>query len=95
MDFLTSTARDHIVTWSLGDWLDLNPDTTSQASNLTPVAQTSTAGYYWMSRRLAEYAEILGYDRRLSEHYGALAERIRERFNREFLDPRTGIYAEN
>ena len=95
VDFLTSTARDHIVTWSLGDWLDLNPDTTSQASNLTPVAQTSTAGYYWMSRRLAEYAEILGYDRRLSEHYGALAERIRERFNREFLDPRTGIYAEN
>nr|WP_302385405.1 family 78 glycoside hydrolase catalytic domain [uncultured Alistipes sp.] len=79
VDFLTSTARDHIVTWSLGDWLDLNPDTTSQASNLTPVAQTSTAGYYWMSRRLAEYAEILGYDRRLSEHYGALAERIRER----------------
>ena len=51
------------------------------------MAQTSTAGYYWMSRRLAEYAEILGYDRRLSEHYGALAERIRERFNREFLDP--------
>ena len=44
VDFLTSTARDHIVTWSLGDWLDLNPDTTSQASNLTPVAQTSTGG---------------------------------------------------
>ena len=74
VDFLSSTAEDHIISWSLGDWLDLNPDPNSQASNLTPVAQTSTAGYYWMSRKLADYAH---------------------KFNREFLDYETGIYAEN
>ena len=95
VDFLSSTAEDHIISWSLGDWLDLNPDPNSQASNLTPVAQTSTAGYYWMSRKLADYAQILGYDKRLSEHYRELADSIKDKFNREFLDYETGIYAEN
>lgn len=94
VDFMSSTAKDYIITWSLGDWLDLNEDTTSQASNLTPVAQTSTAGYYWMSRKLAEYAEILGYDQRLADYYRTLSEKIKDRFNEEFLDPETGIYAE-
>ena len=93
VDFLSSTAEDHIISWSLGDWLDLDPN--SQASNLTPVAQTSTAGYYWMSRKLADYAQILGYDKRLSEHYRELADSIKDKFNREFLDYETGIYAEN
>lgn len=95
VDFLSSTAEDHIISWSLGDWLDLNPDPNSQASNLTPVAQTSTAGYYWMSRKLADYAQILGYDKRLLEHYRELADSIKDKFNREFLDYETGIYAEN
>lgn len=93
VDFLSSTAEDHIISWSLGDWL--NPDPNSQASNLTPVAQTSTAGYYWMSRKLADYAQILGYDKRLLEHYRELADSIKDKFNREFLDYETGIYAEN
>lgn len=48
-----------------------------------------------MSRKLADYAQILGYDKRLSEHYRELADSIKDKFNREFLDYETGIYAEN
>lgn len=95
VDFLGSTAEDHILSWSLGDWLDLNPDPTSQASNLTPVALTSTAGYYWMIKSVADYAEILGYDKRVSARYRELAALVKERFNRKFLDRETGVYWEN
>jgi len=95
VDYMGSTANNYIVSWSIGDWLDLNPDITSQASYLTPVAQTSTVAYFWMSSKVAEYARLLGYDKRLSDTYSSLSSVIRDKYNEKFLDYETGLYAEN
>ena len=55
MWILSSPTCQGISSRGLWGLARLNPDPNSQASNLTPVAQTSTAGY-WMSRKLADYA---------------------------------------
>ncbi|MDR0395535.1 MAG: glycoside hydrolase family 78 protein, partial [Tannerella sp.] len=83
-DFVASTAKDDLVYWSLGDWLQ-------PRYNLTSVEQTSTAGYFWMNERVAAYARMLG-KKDLAEKYAAHAERIRSKFNETFLDRETGRY---
>lgn len=91
IDFVASTASDDLVYWQLGDWLELNH---GKNTRLTPVVQTSTAGYYWMNERLSAYARILGKDV-VSEQYAANAVRISNKFNAAFLDRETGWYAKN
>jgi alpha-L-rhamnosidase len=83
-DFVASTAKDDLVHWSLGDWLQAR-------GKLTSVEQTSTAGYYWMNERVAAYARMLG-KKDIAEKYAAHAERIKNKFNSTFLDEETGWY---
>ena len=83
-DFVASTAKDDLVYWSLGDWLQAR-------YNLTSVEQTSTAGYFWMNKLVAEYARMLG-KKDIAEKYAAHAERIKAKFNDTFLDRETGWY---
>ncbi|MDR1098027.1 MAG: family 78 glycoside hydrolase catalytic domain, partial [Tannerella sp.] len=83
-DFVASTAKDDLVYWSLGDWLQARGD-------LTPIEQTSTAGYYWMNERVAAYADMLG-KKDIADKYAAHAERIKNTFNDTFLDRETGWY---
>jgi len=91
VDFVASTADDDFVYWQLGDWLDLEH---GKNPRLTPVVQTSTAGFYWMNERLSVYAAILGQDD-LSKRYAANAKRIVDKFNAAFLNRETGWYAVN
>ena len=91
VDFVASTAKDDLVSWQLGDWLELNH---GRPDRLTPEIQTSTAGYYWMNERLSAYAGLLGKDA-LSAQYAANAKRICDKFNAAFLDRETGWYAKN
>ncbi|MDR1813742.1 MAG: family 78 glycoside hydrolase catalytic domain [Tannerella sp.] len=90
VDFLTVTARDDTVNWSLGDWLDAAHK--SFTPGLTPVVQTSTAGYYWMTYLVSRYASMLNKND-VAEKYAANAQRIRQNFNKYFLDPQTGWYS--
>jgi alpha-L-rhamnosidase len=83
-DFVASTAKDDLVYWSLGDWLQAR-------YNLTSVEQTSTAGYYWMNERVSTYARMLG-KKDIADRYAAHAVRIKDRFNDNFLDRETGWY---
>ncbi|MDR1593183.1 MAG: hypothetical protein LBS43_01705, partial [Prevotellaceae bacterium] len=83
-DFVASTAKDDLVYWSLGDWLQAR-------GNLTSVEQTSTAGYFWMNERVAAYARMFG-KKDIAEKYAAHAERIKAKFNDTFLDRETGWY---
>ncbi|MDR2641592.1 MAG: glycoside hydrolase family 78 protein [Planctomycetaceae bacterium] len=83
-DFVASTAKDDLVYWSLGDWLQARYD-------LTSVEQTSTAGYYWMNERVAVYARMLG-KKDIADKYIVHAERIKNKFNDTFLDKETGWY---
>lgn len=92
VDFLATTADDGIVSWSLGDWLDMNH--THRATGTTPVAITSTIGYYYMCDRLSAFARKLGRPI-LAEQYAEKALHIRDRFNGMFLNRETGWYKEN
>ena len=89
VDYVSTTAKDDLVYWSLGDWLDMTHN--GNGPGLTPVVQTSTAGYYWMNERLAAFGKILGKDT-ISSYYSKKAQRIKDKFNASFLDRNSGWY---
>jgi alpha-L-rhamnosidase len=80
MAFLETKAKDHILTQCLGDHETLAPRST---------AVSSTAYYYWTACLCRDFAEILGKTGEV-RRYDALAGRIRDAFNRTFLDAKTG-----
>lgn len=93
-DFISSTADDSLlVHWSLGDWLDLKQWSNGWGPGLTPIVQTSTACYAWMSNELAQNARLLG-ETELVTRYEDLHNRIKANFNHSFLDTETGWYKE-
>lgn len=81
VDWVGSTAQDKVVSWSLGDWLELNH---GKPSRLTPVPVTSTAGYYHLANLLAGHARILGRSEDAGK-YARLADDIRAAYNARFL----------
>ena len=94
VDFVMSTASNDLVYWSLGDWLDLKHGTNGWGPGLTPIVQTSTACLYYMSDQLAANASLLGKDDMVRQ-YRQQANRIKEVYNRQFLDRKTGWYHPN
>jgi alpha-L-rhamnosidase len=95
VDYLTSTSRDHLVDWSLGDWLEVGARPTVTDHSLpkrSPIIQTTTAGYYFAAMAAVRAAGLLGKPDD-ARHYQELAEQIKASFNRHFLDPQTGLYA--
>jgi len=91
VDYVSTTAKDDLVYWSLGDWLDMTHN--RKGPGLTPVEQTSTAAYYWMNERLAAFGRILGKDS-IADQYSKKAQMIKEKFNAAFLNNNTGWYKE-
>jgi alpha-L-rhamnosidase len=87
--YLASTAHGELVDWWLGDWLE--PGCHGRPKR-TPIVQTSTAGYYYAVMATARTAAALGKPADAGR-YLAHAARIRDAFNRRFLDPATGLYA--
>jgi alpha-L-rhamnosidase len=85
VDFLTSTAKDGIVGWGLPDWLR------RPGSELTGTELISTVYYKHQAQLVAEMATRLGKKEDAAK-YRALAESIRETFNRKFFDPAAGCY---
>lgn len=93
IDYLTSKALDNLVVYGLGDWGDF-PSMEEHVgwAQLTPISLTSTATYYWNVATLAEAATILDRPDD-AKKYTALAEKIRQVFNRAFFNPKTNWYA--
>jgi hypothetical protein len=89
--YLGSRADGHIVSHGLGDWYDIGPKPPGVAQ-LTPVALTATAFYYYDARILAQAASLLGKASDVKQ-YENLSAQIREAFNRKFFDAATGQYA--
>ncbi len=91
VDYLGSTATNHIVSHGLGDWYDLGPKPPGYAQ-LTPRALTATAFYYEGARVLANTARLLGKAED-AQRYGRLTEDIKTAFNQAFFNPQTLQYA--
>ena len=93
VDYLGTRAQGQIVEFGLGDHMEPQADgTTSSSPRHTPPALTSTAFYYFDAWVASRAAEIAGRGEE-ARRYGALAEEIREAFNRRFLDPESNQYA--
>jgi len=88
VDYLGSTAKDHIVEWGRGDWVapmqEYYPGDTS-------VPITSTGYYYLGTQIVASIANILGKSDDF-KHYSELANNIKDSFNDKFLDTTTNQY---
>jgi hypothetical protein len=89
--YLGTRATDLIVSHGLGDWYDIGPDRPGPAQ-LTPVALTATAFYFYDAQILGRAAALLGRAD-AAKKYDGLAARIREAFNRKFFDASGGRYA--
>jgi alpha-L-rhamnosidase len=83
VDYLTSKAKDHIVTIGLGDW--------APAKTTTPEKVTSTGYYYRDALIVSKAAALLGKTED-AKKYADLASSIRDAFNKEFYDLKTGLY---
>lgn len=89
--YLESRSDNHIVSYGLGDWFDYGPNLLGVAQ-LTPVALTATAIYYYDVKLLADIAGIL-HKNKDAARYAKLAEAIKKAFNHQFYDPKKKDYA--
>jgi alpha-L-rhamnosidase len=78
-----SINKGQIINYGLGDWCSNQTQ--------TPPEITSTGYYYAAAKRIAAIAGMLGKTDEQQE-YGALAEEIKQAFNKAFYHPETGLY---
>jgi len=72
-----------LTTWGLGDWIPVKSQ--------SPVELTSTAYYFADATILAKAAKLFGKEEDYKT-YSALAEKIKNAFNKKYLDPVKAIY---
>ncbi len=90
VDYLTSRSENHIVAYGLGDWFDIGPNPPGRAQ-LTSLALTCTAMYYYDALILSRMAALLGEEAD-ARTYSDLAVQIRRSYNDTFFSPETGSY---
>jgi len=90
VNYLKSKSDHHILDHGLGDWFDLGPKSPG-VSQLTPVALTATAFYYYDVKLMAEMAEI--HNNTEKEMLNKWADEIRSAFNTKFFNAETKVYS--
>ncbi|MDE7408526.1 MAG: family 78 glycoside hydrolase catalytic domain [Muribaculaceae bacterium] len=90
ISYLTSRSKDHILDYGLGDWFDIGPAKPGKAQ-LTSVALTATAMYYYELLTMNKIALTLGKNADASE-FAELAEKVGEAFNDRFLNDTEKVY---
>ncbi|MCX6897136.1 MAG: glycoside hydrolase family 78 protein [Verrucomicrobia bacterium] len=83
VDYLTSRAKEGVVSIGLGDWCP--------AKTKTPVNITSTGYYYADAMIVSKIAAMLG-KKDDAVRYAALAADIKKAFNQAFFNPKTKQY---
>jgi hypothetical protein len=89
--YLDGRAKDCIVDYGLGDWYDIGPKHPGVAQ-LTPIALTATAFYFYDTWILSQAAKLLG-DNDAAARHAEQAEKIRAAFNKKFFNAETNQYA--
>jgi hypothetical protein len=92
VDYLSSTATNHIVSHGLGDWCDYRKDKPYGPSKNTPVPLSASTHYYMVIDYLVKAAEITGIPEDYA-YYSEIREQVKDAFNREFFDENTRQYA--
>ncbi|MEH6307956.1 family 78 glycoside hydrolase catalytic domain [Olivibacter sp. CPCC 100613] len=91
LTYLQHKADGHILSHGLGDWFDLGPKDPG-VSQLTPIALTATATYFYDADLMAKIATALDKPEEASA-YRALADDIKQAFNHQFYQKESGTYA--
>jgi alpha-L-rhamnosidase len=91
VDYMTSRADNHILSFGLGDWYDYGNFKAGYAKN-TPVPFVATAYYFYAIKTLVKSAQLAGnkYD---VEYYSKLAGDVRNVLNTKFFNTTTKQYA--
>jgi len=85
VDHIDELFPSGLCSWGLGDWVPVK--------SKTPKELTSTCYYYADATILASAAKLFHNDADYAK-YHALAEKIKNAFNKKYFDESTGIYAD-
>lgn len=91
MDYVARHSQDHIPWNCEGDWLEVG---SAGPAIRTQGPLTSSAAYFFYAKTLSCFASLL-HRPDDAKKYARLAETIQDVFNRRFLDPKTGRYAQD
>ncbi|MDT0677565.1 glycoside hydrolase family 78 protein [Autumnicola musiva] len=91
VDYLSSTAENHIVDHGLGDWYDYGEHAAGYSKN-SPIALSATSHYFYGASLVAKAADMLGRNQD-AKKYQNLSTEIRKAFNNRFYNPKKGNYA--
>lgn len=89
--YLGTKADNNILSHGLGDWFDLGPKDPG-VSQLTPIALTATATYYYDADLLSKIAVTLD-KKEDATAFTQLATNIKDAFNTKFFDSQKNVYA--
>lgn len=92
LGYLTSIAKDNIVEWGLGDWMEAYGNVGGRPTT-TPIPLTSTIAYYYYAATMARFAARL-HKEPDARYFTKLAAGIKASYNRRFFDAATGTYAQ-
>ncbi len=91
VDYLTTTAKNHIVSHGLGDWCDYRENEPYGPSKNTPIALSATTHYYMVIDYLVQAVEMLNKKEDVT-FYSDLREKVKTAFNNEFFNRATKQY---
>ena len=91
VEYLKNKSIENILSYGLGDWFDLGPQMPGP-SQLTPIALTATAIYYYDLVLLSEMAGILKKDEE-KKSLSSWASEVKMAFNKKFYNSQTGVYS--
>lgn len=91
VEYLQKKSEANILDYGLGDWYDLGPKFPGIAQ-LTPVALTATASYYYDAALLSRMSGILQMQQD-SVKYATLAGQIKTAFNQKFFNTQNRVYS--
>jgi hypothetical protein len=89
--YLGSRSTNHIADFGLGDWYDIGPRAPGVAQ-LTPIALTATAFYFYDTWVLSQTAALLGKADE-AKQFADQAETIRAAFSEKFFNPTNHDYS--
>lgn len=88
VDYLSSTAKDGVITSNLGDWYDYGHGKGDGPSQWTPAEVSATAIWALGARTVADAAKVLGHER-AEATYRELYNTIRATFQAKLYDSAT------
>jgi len=91
VDYLTTTAKNHIVSHGLGDWCDYREDQPYGASKNTPISLSATTHYFMVVDYLVKAAEMLNKKEDIL-FYSDLRGKVKTAFNDKFFNENTKQY---